>query len=76
MLILYSTTSTTPNLEILQGITPIEDMRELFSTKPYIQKRHTILSLKSLIKKCLEFPLYTSSVLLETQYIKVEFGLK
>ena len=27
-------TSTTPDLEILQGITPIEDIRELLGTKP------------------------------------------
>ena len=59
----------TPNLEILQGIKLVEDMRELFGTKPHIQKRHTLLSLKSLIKMCLEFHLYTSSVLIETQYV-------
>ena len=34
MLILYATTSTTPDLEILQGITPVEDFRELLGTKP------------------------------------------
>ena len=33
MLILYVATSTTPDLEILQGITPVEDMRELFGYK-------------------------------------------
>ena len=27
-------TSTTPDLEILQGITPVEDIRELLDTKP------------------------------------------
>ena len=27
-------TSVTPNLEILQGITPVEDIRELLGTKP------------------------------------------
>ena len=34
MMILYATTSTTPDLEILQGITPVEDFRELLGTKP------------------------------------------
>ena len=34
MLILYVTTSTTPDLEILQGITLVEDFRELLGTKP------------------------------------------
>ena len=29
-----ATTSTIPDLEILQGITPIEDIRGLFGTKP------------------------------------------
>ena len=29
-----ATTSTTPDLEILQGITPVEDIRELLGTKP------------------------------------------
>ena len=29
-----ATTSTIPNLEILQGITPVEDIRELLDTKP------------------------------------------
>ena len=33
MLILYAATSTTPDLEILQGITPVEDFRELFGYK-------------------------------------------
>ena len=31
-------TSTTPDLKILQGITPVEDIRELLGTKPQIQK--------------------------------------
>ena len=70
MLILYAATSTTPDLEILQGITPVEDFRELLGTKTLdLQKMHTLLSLKSLIKMCLGFPLYTSSVLLEIQYV-------
>ena len=34
MLILYAATSITPDLEIFQGITPIEDIRELLGTKP------------------------------------------
>ena len=29
-----ATTSTTPDLEILQGITPVEDIRKLLGTKP------------------------------------------
>ena len=33
-LILYAATSTTLDLEILQGITPVEDFRELLGTKP------------------------------------------
>ena len=33
MLILY-TTSTIPNLEIFQEITPVEDLRELLGIKP------------------------------------------
>ena len=52
-------TSTIPNLEIFQGITPVENMRELFRNK-------TLLSLKSLIKTCLGFPLYTGRSRLET----------
>ena len=63
-------TSTTPNLEILQGLTPVEDKREFFGYKTLdLQKRHTLLSLKSLIKTCFGFPLYTGSALLETQYV-------
>ena len=60
-------TSTTPDLEILQGKTSVEDMREFFGYKTLDTKdAHSSLSLKSLIKTCLGFPLYTSSVLLET----------
>ena len=33
MMILYAATSTTLDLEILQGITPVEDMREFFGYK-------------------------------------------
>ena len=33
-LILYAATSTTSDLEIFQGITPVEDFRELLGTKP------------------------------------------
>ena len=33
-LILYAATSTTLDLEILQGITPAEDMKEFLGTKP------------------------------------------
>ena len=33
LLILYAATSTTPDLEIFQGITSVEDMRELFGYK-------------------------------------------
>ena len=70
MMIFYVATSTTPNLEILQGITPVEDFRELLGTKTIdLQKMYTLLSLKNLIKTCLRFPLYTSSVLLEIQYV-------
>ena len=32
-MIFYAATSTTPNLEILQGITLVEDFRELFGYK-------------------------------------------
>ena len=70
MLILYTAIFTISDLEILQGITLVEDIIELFGYKTLdLQKRHTLLSLKSLIKTCLGFPLYTSSVLLETQYV-------
>ena len=34
MLILYAATFTTPSLEILQGKTLIEDIRDLLGTKP------------------------------------------
>ena len=43
-------TSTIPDLEILQGITPVEDIRELLDTKPKIYKRgtrYTLISLKN-----------------------------
>ena len=40
-----ATTSTTPNLEILQGIISLEDMRELFGYKTLnLQKRHKMHS--------------------------------
>ena len=40
-------TSTTSDLEILQGITPVEDMRELFGYKTLdIKKAHSSLSEK------------------------------
>ena len=53
-------TSTAPDRKFLQGITPVEDMRELFLVQnPRYKKRHTFLSLKSLTKTCLGFPLYT-----------------
>ena len=42
-----ATTSTTPDLEILRGITPIEDMRELFGYKTLDTKNaHFSLSKK------------------------------
>ena len=48
LLILYAATSTTPNLEILQGILPIEDFREVWVQKPQIYNlRHTMPSFLS-----------------------------
>ena len=70
-------TSTIPDLEILQVIIPVEDMRELLRN-PKIQKRHTLLSLKNLIKTCLGFPLYTRRSRPETLilfWLKLLFGL-
>ena len=48
LLILYVVTSTTRDLEILQGILPIEDFREVWVQKPQIYNlRHTMPSFLS-----------------------------
>ena len=54
MLILYTAIFTISDLEILKGITLVEDIIELFGYKTLdLQKRHTLLSLKSLFKNVL-----------------------
>ena len=62
--------STISVLENLQEITPVEDTRELFGYKTLNTKEaHSFSLWKSLLKMCLGFPLYTSSVLLKIQYV-------
>ena len=52
MLILYVATSTILDLEILQGITSVEDMRELFEYKTLDTKEaHSSLSKKPYKKR-------------------------
>ena len=41
-------------------------LREIWVQNPKIQKRHSLLSLQSLLKMCLEFPLYTGRSRFET----------